>query len=91
MTGDQKAAARKFCEATAKDLGDIALAEKRTKEDAKTFAQTIKNLQMKIIDEVLTAEQREAMKRKPEPKPKREKGEKKDRKKGKKKEAGGPV
>ena len=75
MTGDQKATARKFCETTAKDLGDVALAEKRTKEEAKTFAQSIKKLQMKIIDEVLTAEQREAMKRKP--KPKREKGEKK--------------
>lgn len=86
MTDEQKAAARKFCEATAKEFGDIVLAEKRTKEDARTIGQAIKNLQQKITEEILTAEQREAIKRKP----KREKGEKKDRPKGggKKKEGG---
>ena len=88
LTDDQKVAARKLCEATAKELGDLVLAQK-TKENAKAIGQAIKKLQEKITADVLTAEQREAIKRKP--KPKREKGEKKDRKKDKKEKAGGPV
>ena len=91
MTDDQKAAARKLCDATAKQLGDVVLAEK-TRENAKAIGQAVKQLQQKITAEILTAEQREAIKPKPrEKREKPEKGEKKDRKKGKKKEAGGPV
>ena len=78
LTDDQKKSVRTQCDAAAKELGDLAVSA-ATKEDKQKLGAEIKKLYEKITTDVLTNEQREAMKK---PREKAKGDKKKDKKKG---------
>lgn len=68
LTDDQKKSVRTLCDAAAKELGDLAISAAGKEDKAKVQA-AVKKTSEQISRQVLTEEQRKAMKAKPKTRP----------------------